>query len=277
MANELTGVSAAALTRAAQEVVASAIASEFSIDPVVRPELSRALSIVASVVKRHGPLIQDALGAALAKSGRFVVLSNVAVPITKAAEQLLAAKNADSDLAKIRLRADSESDRSVTVDLVVVDIQKAWAGAYEVKRGNGTTELRKRRPTERDLKAVRLVLASHLRQLGYDGIETVTSAIIDYYGQSGFSDNLTITRDTLDEHFTVPVVAIIDAMTEALRKALDAKLPGLFAKVMPIMADANEDLTGVNTGSGEPIAGGLALEKLLTAPPVGPGPRRRQA
>jgi hypothetical protein len=271
MANDLTGDISAALTRTAREVVASAIAGKFAADPLVLPTMSKLLSTTASVVKRHGTEIQNAVAAALKKSGRYIVMSNVSIPITQQAMDLLA-QSGDRDLAEIRLNVDSPSDRMMEVDLVVVDLQASLAGGWEVKRGNGETELRKRRLIELDLRAVRLVLASYLSKCGYHGIKTVMTGIIDYYGKSKFSEALTITRMTIDERFGVPVAAAVDAMTEALRRALDCVLPDLFAKAMPTVTAAATALT--RSGPGDHSDNG---NKGLTAfTPVGPvaiGPR----
>jgi len=279
MANELMGdvCAAALLTRAAQQVVASAIAGKFAADPLVLPTMSKLMSTVASVVKRHGTEIQHAVAAALENSRRFIVLSNVAIPITKEAMDLLA-ESGDSDLAEVRLNVDSPSDRMMEVDLVVVDLTDNSAGAFEVKRGNGETELRKRRLIELDLRAVRLVLASYLSTCGYPGIKTVVTGIIDYYGRSKFADDLTITRMTIDQRFGVPVAATVDAMTEALRQALDCVLPDLFARAMPTVTDDADHLTAVRSEPGDlPNAGDLTFEDPPTAStPIGPraiGPR----
>ncbi|MCK9909312.1 hypothetical protein MXD81_09235, partial [Microbacteriaceae bacterium K1510] len=142
---ELSDVSKPALIRAARNAVANALAGDFPVDPVIGPELSRAISCVSSVVKRHGGLIEMGIAGALKASDRFIVLTNVPLPVTKAAAQLLDARNSDEDLSKIRLSADSEAEGIVNVDLVVVDPEMGWAGAYEIKRGNGVTEHGKRR------------------------------------------------------------------------------------------------------------------------------------
>src|SRR5260370_36096909 len=104
-------------------------------------------------------------------------------------------------VVKIPVKGDSKGLRMVTIDLVVVDTESGWAGAYDVKRGNGATESRKRRPIELDLRAARLILASYLAKCGYDGIRSVTSAVIDYYGASGFSKEMKLTREELDRQF----------------------------------------------------------------------------
>jgi hypothetical protein len=127
-------VSEAALTRAAREAVAGALAGDFPIDPLIGKDLSRALSCIGSVVKRHGTLIELGIAGALVASDRFIVLPNVAIPLTKAALQLRDAKNTDETLSKIKLSADSEADGIVNLDMVVVDPEARWAQGNRVKK-----------------------------------------------------------------------------------------------------------------------------------------------
>jgi hypothetical protein len=273
-------VSKTALIRAAREAVAGALAGDFPIDPVIGKDLSRALSCIGSVVKRHGGLIEMGIAGALTNSDRFIVLPNVSLPLTKAALQLLDGKNSDETLAKIRLSADSEADGMVNLDLCVVDPKAYWAGIYEIKRGNGATEHGKRRPIMRKLRAVRPVLASYVHQLGYGPIETITSAVIDYFGSSGFDPAFTITRNQLDEHFGVPVVATVDAMTAAVRDALEAELPALFEPVfdrMTLPAVGIPALPSPGTATvGKFVPTNVTKLRGMTAAPVGPGNRQAE-
>src|SRR5260370_7827289 len=173
------------------------MAGDFPIDPVIGADLSKSFSIINSVVKRHGLLIQRTLGDALAATGRFEILTEWRLPITEAAHDPLTSDNSDRDLRKIKLKADSNTLRMVAIDLVVVDTESGWAGAYDVKRGNGATESRKRRPIELDLRAARLILASFLAKCGYDGPRLVTSAVIDSHHASRFTNDITLTKDSI--------------------------------------------------------------------------------
>jgi hypothetical protein len=274
-------VSPAAIARASRAVIANAMAGDFPIDPVIGPDLSKSFSIINSVVKRHGLLIQRTLGDALAASGRFEILTEVPLPITEAAHDLLTSQNSDRDLVKIQLKADSKTLRMVTIDLVVVDTESGWAGAYDVKRGNGTTESRKRRPIELDLRAARLILASYLAKCGYDGIRSVTSAVIDYYGASGFSKEMKLTREELDGHFGVPVLDTIDAMTAELQRALHAEMRNLLMPALmnlphvadqSLVADIILPPLAAETAKAENCEN--AIGRVLNARPTGPGPWR---
>lgn len=262
-----------AVARAARHAVVGALGGDFSVDPIVGPALSRCFSVIGSLIQRHGLLIQRTLADALVASGRFDVMFNVQIPLTEAARDLLVSRNAPGSLAKISLQSDSRAIRMVTLDLLVIDLEARWAGVYDVKRGNGASDNGKRRKLERDLHGVRLVLADHLVKLGYEGIDDVTVGIIDYYGLSTFSREIKILGSELDEHFGVPVVQHVEALTEALSAALQAELPDLLKPALlslarvaaPPSAAAPEP---VRTNPTETTAG------RIDARPRGPGPRR---
>jgi hypothetical protein len=270
-------VSEGALARTAQTLVANAVASAFNEDPVIGPDLSRAISVVGSVIKRHGLLLQSTTANALAASGRFDVLVDVAIPIVDAANELLLARNSAEDLARINIRADASAERIVTVDLVVIDPEVGWAGAYDVKRGNGPVDGRTRRPIEHDLKAVRMVLSSYLAKRGYPNISRVTAGVIDYYGATGFNKGFKIGRDKLDAHFEVPIRETLDKVTLCLRKALLAELPHLFSTVIKAVNRENAKKDATTCGIGlvpDPVPAEEAVTHFANTRPTGPGPRK---
>jgi hypothetical protein len=101
--------------------------------------------------------------------------------------------------------------------------------------------------------------------------------VIDYFGGSGFEAEFTLTRDRLDAHFGVPVVAMVDAMTATVREALRAELPRLFRPVLDGMMPTDAGITAATEI--DAVAGAQhapmdpALLRTLTAPPTGPGQR----
>src|ERR1700688_896504 len=271
-------VSPEAIFRAARMAVAGALDGDLSVDPIVGPALSHSFSFIASVIQRHGLLIQRTVGDALAASGRFEVMCDIQIPLTETANDLLTSQNSQHDLAKIRLKSDSKAVRIVTVDLVVIDPEAAWAGAYDVKRGNGATESRRRRPIEHDLRATRLILASYLGKRGYENVTSVTTGVIDYYGSSGFSKELKIDRDELDAHFGVPVEHTLDVVTVKLRRALHAELPNLFGDALrSIRRDVSKgkETAAVAVPLSQNNCENVTVQSLLNARPAGPGPRKQ--
>lgn len=213
------------LLASTHQVVKGAFAATFSIDPILGPEVSRLHSVLGSVVKRHGPLLEEAIATALEQSGHFDVYRNLRVPLTDAAIQVVKS-NSPLALRGVRLRLDSEAVRSIDLDIAAVDLRTGTAFGIEVKRGGGATEGRKRTPLLADLQATRLLLVSFFRQMGYSP-DFARTALIDYYGASGFEGDLVVRRADLDAFFGVPVVNVVDATTAELRRNLDEFLPAL--------------------------------------------------
>lgn len=257
-----------AISRAAKQVVASALDATSSIDPIIGAEFSRAFSFFGLVVQRHGLLIQRVLADILASSGRFEVLTESPIPITAAALDLLASENSEKDLSSIKLKSDSRVERSVMVDIIVIDETKRWAGVYDVKRGNGETTWKTRKPIENDLRAARLVLQSHLKKLGHD-IDHVDSAVIDYYGSSGFPRNIKISGGELDRHFGVPITDKIDNMTAALRDEVHAGLLQILDPVFRKLTAAQTKVATEQPGRTTPERA-VRVADILQARPRGP-------
>lgn len=219
------------LLKAASDAVSAAVSTKFPLDEVLGPELSRLISISASVVKRHGILLEKAFVEALQASSRFEVLRNPTIPITAAADGLVASNTAEN-LARLNLRYDQPAVRSVNHDLVVIDASAGWAGAYSLKRGGGDMGPRLRKPLERDVAAVRLLLRAFLRDQGYSNIDTTTSACIDWFGAAGLPPHLTVAGIDVDTHFGTPVIATVNRMTGHLRDELHRTMPGLLSPLI---------------------------------------------
>jgi hypothetical protein len=219
------------LLKAASDAVAAAVSTKFLLDELLGAELSRLISVSSSVVKRHGILLEKACVEALQASGRFEVLHNPCIPITAAADGLVASNSAAS-LARIHLRYDQPAVRSVNQDIVVIDVAAGWAGAYSVKRGGGSMGAGLRKPLERDVAAVRLLLRSYLRDQGFATIDVVTSACIDWCGAAGLPPHLTVQGPEVDAHFGVPVIETVERMTRHLRDELHRAIPELLSPLI---------------------------------------------
>lgn len=214
------------LLKAASDAVAAAVSTKFPLDELLGAELSRLISVSSSVVKRHGILLEKAFVEALESSGRFEVLHNPIIPITAAADGLLGSNTAES-LARLNLRYDQPAVRSVNQDLVVIDASCGWAGAYSIKRGGGDMGPRLRKPLERDVASVRLLLRAYLRDQGYSTVDVTTSACIDWFGAAGLPPHLTVQGPDVDAHFGVPVIPTVERMTRHLRDELHRAIPEL--------------------------------------------------
>jgi hypothetical protein len=223
-----------ALHKAAREAVKAAIEADHAPDPLFRPEVSRLVSAYTSAAKRHGPLIERAIGDALEAAG-CTVFRNLGLPVTQGALELAESHEyALTPKRQIRF-VEGKIASFVDVDVLAIDEEREIAWALAIKRGGGATETKKRRAIERDLMALRLNLASYLRQQGYSKIETAHAFVVDYLGSAGFSKEITLTREKIDSTLGLPITASIDAMTQAMKAALDAALARMLAPVIRSM------------------------------------------
>ncbi|MBD3849402.1 hypothetical protein IED13_27195 [Bosea sp. SSUT16] len=219
-----------------EQAVTGAGSAEFAVDPLLGPSLSAMNSFLASVVKRSGAVIEDALYAALVRHRRFLVMQQVRIPITRAAEMYVQ-ENGAARVEELSLTSDGASVRTGHFDLIVIDQERSVAMVIEIKRGSGITESKKRRQTERDLACARLQLASYLRTLLGIKLKSYRCHVVDFYGRSGFREGLTVTRDGLDALFGVPVTPTIDAALGALESRMLARVPPMLQLAQERLAD----------------------------------------
>jgi hypothetical protein len=240
----------AKLLEDARRAAKASACADFKPDPLFSPEFSRLISASTSAAKRHGPLIEKAIAGELERAP-MTVLRNVAVPITEGGLAMSESRDYSTLVNKQIDFDDKRIADVVDIDILAIDESNGWAGAFSVKRGGGLTEPRKRKANERELRALNFTLASWLRHKGYRTVETATAAVIDYLGQSGFSKDLTIDRDAIDEFFGLPIVAGIDAMTAAMSEALNSELRNLLVPIMRKMSEDEtpHDMMGVMEGT----------------------------
>ena len=220
-----------ALHAAVSQTVQGSVNAEFKPDPLFTAEFSRLLSTANSVVKKHGPMIEDAIAAELERA-KLTVHRNTSIPITSAALAMVNSR----DYAQLSKRQYDFNEKdiadTVDVDILAIDEANGWACAVSVKRGNGFTEPKKRKANERELRALELTLASRLRQQGYPTIDTATVGVIDYFGQTGFAEDLAISGVGIDQFFDLPIVVSIDRMAASLKAAFDAELVRLLEPIL---------------------------------------------
>jgi hypothetical protein len=239
-----------ALVHAARAAVLGAVAAKFPSEPLFDPALSRVLSTCSSVVKRHGRLLEVALIEVLAESGAEV-WQGVKIPYTRADFAFVASP--DYALNRNRLLSHDKDDVAgwFDADVLAVDESAGWAAALQVRRGGGATEPGKRKRAEREIRALNLSLAAWLRQQGFARIETATAVAVDWLGQAGFSEDVVVHGEELDQFLGVPATAKIAAMSDVLRHELDRQMNELL-RPMAAAFDRNRDLRDAGADRADP-------------------------
>lgn len=133
---------------------------------------------------------------------------------------------------------------------------------------------RLRKPLERDVASVRLLLRSYLRDQGYSTIDVTTSACIDWFGAAGLPPHLTVQGPDVDAHFGVPVIATVDRMTHHLRDELHRAIPDLlrpliqrFETLPPVQSRTVPDVTHTATEPQDDASVKRLVEAIF---PIGP-------
>lgn len=200
-------------------------ARAFNCDPLMGPELSRITSVVSSAYKRHGHILEAALKAVLRQHDRFIVWDDPQLPISHAAESLATSYMGNPQSAlQASIGHELQGHRTLQVDLLVFDQQEGTIRAYEVKRGAGTHDAGKRRSMLRDLLCTQVVLKSYAEQRLEISCSAAQAHIVIYYGAENLGAPFTLTRETLDEHFGVPVVDEIEEVNSYYRQRIEALL-----------------------------------------------------
>lgn len=218
------------LLAAADAVVANARRAVFVSDPLLGPRLSQIGSVLASVVKRHGRLIELALKDALERDDRYLVLRDVAMPITTTTQELVRTGTM-AQLATTSVALTGSIAQTVKLDLIVIDRQENRAFVAEVKRGGGKSEARKIHQVEWILRCAQVQAIAFLATLNYH-VASARAVLIDVYGRAGYSPDLSVSGPAIDTLFGVPVLAAVEAVTGLLAARLQADVPDLLALAM---------------------------------------------
>jgi hypothetical protein len=230
MASELPLAIPHALAKAAETTLHEALEARHPVDPLLGPDLSRAVSALTSIVKRSGGLIEKALAASLERAG-FVVMTQVAMQLTGAARDLVA-NNPPDALRGVAIAQDAPSDGpTVVFDLLVYCRRTKRAWLLEVKRGSGATELRKIKPITTTLLAGALQVKGHLARMGLK-VRRVEARVVDYYGRSGFAEEVRVTGDDLDRFFGAPVRPLVEAVLAGVKAGLFQAAPRMLAEAL---------------------------------------------
>jgi hypothetical protein len=148
---------------------------------------------------RRNDLLRRGVIAVLRSSGRYSVITSASVPVPDAARA--AVRRASGGYLAASLPIEGRCDM-VVLDLLVVDENERWAGAYAFCRQGAPSALARSR-IEDDLRAAELVLRAHLRQTLSAPIDVVTVGIIDGSAEPDEADDLTIAACEIAEHFEV--------------------------------------------------------------------------
>ncbi|MGU3362997.1 hypothetical protein ACLBWX_21995 [Methylobacterium sp. M6A4_1b] len=219
-----------ALLAAADLVVDQALRNVFTPDPLLGPGLSQVASVLSSVVKRHGTLLEAAFTDVLENRGHYLVMRDVPMPITVPTQELVR-NSSISQLGETAIELSGDIAQTVKLDLVVIDRRTHHAFIIEMKRGGGKSEARKVHQIEWILRCAQVQGLAFLDILGFH-VARVRAVLIDVYGRGGYSPDLSVSGAGIDRLFEEPVMAAIEAVTARITTRLRADVPDLLARAL---------------------------------------------
>ncbi|SLN25189.1 hypothetical protein [Ruegeria meonggei] len=186
--------------------------AKFREDPIAGRKYSRATSIVSSAYKRHGTLLVQALLERLRDCAHLRVwteddfkLSHESLEKTRVVERIEALVNTHLPYG--------DRQRSIRVDMFVLDEHRNSLNAYSIKRGNGSYDGGKRRSILTELIRTQMLLKSYANSLDIDPV-CVNAHIIFYYGVMSLTPPFAIDGGDLDKHFSFPVREAIELVND---------------------------------------------------------------
>ncbi|WP_259781040.1 hypothetical protein [Aestuariispira ectoiniformans] len=205
--------------------IEGALDKTFEPDPLYGPEYSGLQSVLASMQKRHGHVVNLCICEAVSLSRFHTVLETGDFYVTNAADRIAEQSLFDGN-ALPDLTYGAEPTRRIRLDLAVIDHRTNTVTAYEIKRGNGMLDAGKRRQVMRDMLCARMLIKSFAAQQGYK-VEAGDAKTIFYYGKRCLPEDFALTGSQLDEHFSFPVTALVDAGTDHFRDSIKDAIPRL--------------------------------------------------
>ena len=192
-------------------------------DPGYAGPLAVAARQVMSAQRREGTLIGDAIEAVFAASTRYVVLRNVHVPISQAVRTVAAAGFTEPRTEMRRC----QGGRGIRVDLIVLDTWTRVVHLLELKRGVTAIGADHRARLEDNWRALELIARDVATHRFQQPVRSARMLVVSYYGNTGAVAHQTVTRDTLDGFFGLPLSESVDAHLDYFRHVIDTHIPGL--------------------------------------------------
>ena len=200
-------------------------AKQFTPDPIAGKHFSKIASIMSSAYKRHGYILERAILEALKQCPHFEVWRDNQFHIPPAVDHIV--DGSISQPTKL-IGTDypySPEGPTLQVDVLVFNKGTGSLKAYEVKRGTGLHDSRKRHQMLKDVLALQVLSKSYGKQRDLD-VKEAFSHVIFCYGKCSIPKPFAITGVELDEHFGWPVQEAVEEVNLYFQKRLFLILSG---------------------------------------------------
>lgn len=203
--------------------VARLAAKEFKIDPIAGKKYSRVPSVVGSMQKRHGLIVEKAIFEAIQSFSSYTVWTEPSFKVSN--EVNVATSNINNvkqnpDWLHLLNHDHPYGNQSTTLQVDIMaynkDINELYA--LEVKRGYSLHDAGKKKSILRSALAVQMLLLDYgKKELGVEKISKVACRICNYYKAAEFNSKIQIDKDDLDSFFGVPIYSMVEEVNNYFR------------------------------------------------------------
>lgn len=203
--------------------VARLAAKKFKIDPIAGKKYSRVPSVVGSMQKRHGLIVEKAIFEAIQSFSNYTVWTEPSFKVSN--EVNVATSNINNvkqnpDWLHLLNHDHPYGNQSTTLQVDIMaynkDINELYA--LEVKRGYSLHDAGKKKSILRSALAVQMLLLDYgKKELGVEKISKVACRICNYYKAAEFNSKIQIDKDDLDSFFGVPIYSMVEEVNNYFR------------------------------------------------------------
>lgn len=146
-------------------------------------------------------------------------------------------------LDDLNLPVGGSHGKRVVIDILAFDHTTGDLHVVSVKRGGGAQGGQAARDARKDLTAAGLMLKNLMLRKGLP-VLSVKKVLIDWYGRSGIIARKTVTRETVDAYFGLPIANLVEAMSTYMKSGIAERMaPRLLAAIGNACAPVDIDRT----------------------------------
>lgn len=203
--------------------------NKFKQDPLLEKDWSLIASIVGSVQKRHGLILEATILKAIENSKNFTAWKEPKFRVSRQANTLTANVNRPKakpdwlNLLGVELQYPSHDqddvDQFLQIDCIAYNKETSSVTGLEIKRGYSHHDAGKKKAILRSALATRMLIKSYAEHQGFK-VSYADFFILNFYKSDEFHNEISKTKDDLDTLFEPGILEQIESVNHYFRKEI---------------------------------------------------------
>lgn len=204
--------------------VDSLATTKFKIDPIAGKGFSRGGSLIGSMQKKHGLILEKAIFEAVSESPHYSVWTTKNFKVSSDVNSAVSGVNkVKRDPDWLHLTGNEypygQEASLQQIDLIAYNQKTKVISAVEIKRGYSHHDAGKKKTILKAALSVQMLLKSYGEaELGPNKIVEARSRICNYYKEKEFHSSIMFDKDYLDDFFEIEVLAKVEEVNNYYRK-----------------------------------------------------------